>query len=82
MTKTKPLHNLFCNLFLLGGGTAMKDKNPYQIATENLAVPEIHTGKAEKPKEPAAEEDTLFQNDTLPIPEIRLPKTERDTPQP
>ena len=77
MTKTKPLHNLFCNLFLLGGGTAMKDKNPYQIATENLAVPEIHTGKAEKPKETKLGEDTLFQNDTLPIPEIRLPKTER-----
>ena len=54
----------------------MKDKNPYQISTENLAIPEIHTGKAEKSKEPP-EESTLFQNDTLPIPEIRLPKGAR-----
>ena len=53
----------------------MKDKNPYQISTENLAVPEVHTGKAEKSKE--TEETSIFQNDTLPIPEIRLPKTER-----
>ncbi len=55
----------------------MKDKNPYQISTENLAIPEIHTGKAEKVKEPPAEEPSLFQNDTLPIPEIRLPKGKR-----
>lgn len=55
----------------------MKDKNPYQISTENLAVPEVHTGKAEKPKEKPRKEDILFRNDTLPIPEIRLPKTAR-----
>lgn len=58
----------------------MKDKNPYQISTENLAVPEVHTGKAGKGKEPP-EGTTLFQNDTLPIPEIRLPKGERKEPE-
>lgn len=46
----------------------------YEIETENLAVPEIHTGKIEiKDEEPTEIEDEIVYDDVA-IPEIHIKK--------
>ena len=58
----------------------MKDKNTkqsenYQVESENLALPEIHTGKVH-PTEPEKrkKEHDYVQYETLAVPEIHIKK--------
>ena len=51
-----------------------KHKMHLTIETEDLAVPEIHTGEVEEKKETANEEE--IQYDTLAMPEIHIRKME------
>ena len=52
----------------------MKDKDKYIISTENLAFPEIHTGKvAQNDTEKETDKDTLVY-DTVAVPEIHIKK--------
>lgn len=45
----------------------------YSISYDNLAIPEIHTGRAEeKPEEPPARESITY--DSVAVPEIHIRK--------
>lgn len=52
----------------------MKDKDKYIISTENLAFPEIHTGKVtQNDTEKETDKDTVVY-DTVAVPEIHIKK--------
>ncbi|MCQ2514244.1 MAG: hypothetical protein MJ089_04045 [Ruminococcus sp.] len=53
-----------------------KNKNEYEIETENLAVPEIHTGKVkiEDTEEKDNTKKSSVSYETLAIPEIHIKK--------
>ena len=55
----------------------MSDKkhNPYDVESENLAVPEIHTDHTEKSKKEPEEHEIEYDN--LAIPEIHFHKQEK-----
>lgn len=50
----------------------MKDKDKYFVETENLAFPEIHTGKVKQisSEKPNADESVIY--DTVAVPEIHI----------
>ena len=52
----------------------MKDKDKYFVETENLAFPEIHTGKVKQisSEKPNADESVIY--DTVAVPEIHIKK--------
>ena len=52
----------------------MKDKDKYFVETENLAFPEIHTGKVKQisSEKPNADESVIY--DTVAVPEINIKK--------
>lgn len=52
----------------------MKDKDKYFVETENLAFPEIHTGKVKQisSEKPNADEAVIY--DTVAVPEIHIKK--------
>ena len=53
----------------------MKDKDKYFVETENLAFPEIHTGKVKQisSEKPNADESVIY--DTVAVPEIHITKS-------
>ena len=52
----------------------MKDKDKYFVETENLAFPEIHTGKVKQisSEKPNSDESVIY--DTVAVPEIHIKK--------
>ena len=57
----------------------MKDKDKYFVETENLAFPEIHTGKVKQisSEKPNADESVIY--DTVAVPEIHIKKKKIST---
>ncbi|MCI6007256.1 hypothetical protein ACTQ3M_04350 [Oscillospiraceae bacterium LCP25S3_E10] len=51
-----------------------KDKEKYIVYTENLAFPEIHTGKVANKDTETEEFDDTVQYDTVAVPEIHIKK--------
>lgn len=57
----------------------MKDKDKYFVETENLAFPEIHTGKVKQisSEKPNADKSVIY--DTVAVPEIHIKKKKIST---
>lgn len=54
-----------------------KEKNNYTVDTENLAVPEVHTGKAKDDVKEDKDDDEITY-DNVAIPEIHHLKKKKD----
>lgn len=52
----------------------MKDKDKYFVETENLAFPEIHTGKVKQKLSDKPDTDETVTYDTVAVPEIHIKK--------
>lgn len=50
----------------------MKDKDKYFVETENLAFPEIHTGKVKQKSSDKPDPDETVTYDTVAVPEIHI----------
>lgn len=52
----------------------MKEKDKYFVETENLAFPEIHTGKVKQKSSDKPNPDESVTYDTVAVPEIHIKK--------